>query len=56
VSNLSETKLVVSSMKPIIINAQRFALVDGVKKLQELAGLPSISNAVPLSFVLSFKK
>jgi len=56
VANLSDNKLVVSSMKPVIINAQRFALVDGVKKLQELAGLPSISNAVPLSFVLSFKK
>jgi polyisoprenoid-binding protein YceI len=55
VAKLSEKSFVVSSMKPIIVNAQQFGLTEGVKKLQELAKLPSISNAVPVSFVLTFK-
>jgi hypothetical protein len=27
---------------------------DGVEKLREIAGLASISNAVPVSFVMTF--
>ncbi len=54
VAKLSKKSFVVSSMKPVLLNAQRFGLTDGVKKLQELAKLPSISNAVPVSFVLTF--
>jgi polyisoprenoid-binding protein YceI len=55
VAKLSESSFVVSSMKPIILNAEQFGLTEGVKKLQALAKLPSISNAVPVSFVLTFK-
>jgi len=55
VAKLSEKSFVVSSMKPIILNAQQFGLTEGVKKLQALAKLPSISNAVPVSFVLTFE-
>ena len=55
VAKLSEKSFVVSSMKPIILNAQQFGLTEGVKKLQALARLPSISNAVPVSFVLTFE-
>jgi len=54
VAKLSNKSFVVSSMKPLLLNAQRFGLAAGVKKLQELAKLPSISNAVPVSFVLTF--
>lgn len=43
------------SRKPVIINSADFKLVDGVNKLQELAGLPSITYAVPVTFSLSFK-
>ena len=49
-------KLVVSSAKPIIINAADFGLEGGVAKLQELAKLPSIATAVPVGFVLTFAK
>ena len=56
VAKLSPTSFVVVSMKPVLLNAQRFGLTGGVKKLQELANLPSISNAVPVSFVLSFTR
>ena len=47
-------RLLVTSTKPIIINAASVGLVAGIDKLQELASLPSISKAVPVSFVLNF--
>ncbi|WDE11618.1 YceI family protein [Thalassomonas haliotis] len=56
VAKLSKDKFVVSSMQPVLINAKNYDLVAGVAKLRELAGLPSISNAVPVSFVLSFNQ
>jgi polyisoprenoid-binding protein YceI len=46
--------LVVSSAQPIIVNASQFRLVEGIQKLTEIAGLPNISMAVPVSFVLAF--
>ncbi len=54
VARLNANKLIVSSFQPLIINASTFGLVKGIKKLQALAKLPSISKAVPLSFVLTF--
>ncbi len=48
-------ELVVSSVKPIIIKADDYGMGDGVKKLQELAKLPSIATAVPVNFSLVFK-
>lgn len=56
VAKLSQDKFVVSSLQPVLINAQSYDLVAGVAKLREIAGLPSISNAVPVSFVLSFNQ
>lgn len=56
VSKLSENNLVVSSMKPVLLNAKSFKLDAGVTKLKELAVLPDVSNAVPVSFVLSFSR
>lgn len=44
----------VSSVGSVVINAGDFALVEGINKLQELAGLPSITYAVPVSFNLVF--
>lgn len=49
-------KLVVSSAKPIIINAADFGLEGGIATLQALAKLPSIATVVPVSFVLTFNK
>jgi polyisoprenoid-binding protein YceI len=53
VAKLSDKKMVVSSLAPVIVQANEFGLVAGVEKLKELAGLPSISLAVPVSFVLT---
>lgn len=47
-------KLSVVSTQPVILNVGDYALVSGVNKLMELAKLPSISHAVPVSFYLTF--
>ena len=54
VARLAEGKLLVISQKPVVVGAQQFRLTQGIEKLREVAGLPSISSAVPVSFVLSF--
>lgn len=46
--------LFVVNQQPIIINAQSYNLTGGVNKLKELASLPSISFAVPVTFNLTF--
>lgn len=56
VARLSESRLLVASRKPMIINAGQVGLLDGVERLREVAGLPSISPAVPVTFVLAFDR
>jgi polyisoprenoid-binding protein YceI len=53
ISKLSDNKLMLVSAKPLVLNVSAFDLVQGVEKLRELAGLPSISHAVPVSFYLT---
>ena len=55
IAKLMNNKIQVAATAPLVINAQQFKLADGVAKLQALAGLPSISNAVPITFVLTFE-
>jgi polyisoprenoid-binding protein YceI len=54
-TRLSPTKFMASTFAPVLLNAEDFQLNAGVEKLRELAGLPSISFAVPVTFHLSFK-
>ncbi len=46
----------VVTVAPIMLNAADFDLAAGVTALREIAELPSISNAVPVTFFLSFVK
>ncbi len=48
--------VVVSTAKPIVVQADAFALTAGVEALREVAGLPSISRAVPVSFTIVFEQ
>jgi polyisoprenoid-binding protein YceI len=48
--------VIVSTLKPIIVMADSFALTAGVEMLREVAGLPSISRAVPVSFTVVFEQ
>jgi polyisoprenoid-binding protein YceI len=48
--------LTASAMQPVIINANDFNLADGLETLRKVAGLSSIAQSIPVSFVLHFKK
>jgi len=54
VARLGDHRLMVSSRKPVIVNAASVDLVNGIEALRQIANLPSISKAVPVSFVLTF--
>lgn len=46
--------ITVNTQQPVIVTATDFGMDGGVAKLQELAGLPSISLAVPITATLVF--
>ena len=54
VARLSASRILAVSRKPLIVNASQVGLLDGIERLREVAGLPSISPAVPVTFVLAF--
>lgn len=54
IARLAADRVLITTVKPLIVNAGAVGLADGVEQLREVAGLPSISKAVPVSFVLQF--
>ena len=52
----TESGVLASTVKPIIVMADTHGLVSGVEALREVAGLPSISRAVPVSFNIVFEQ
>ncbi|MFA9459984.1 YceI family protein [Thiohalorhabdus sp. Cl-TMA] len=56
VTRLADDTIQVANLRPVIINAGDFGLARGVEKLREIAGLPSISPAVPAQFTLYYTK
>ena len=56
VTRVNDDHVMVSSRGPVLLNVERLGWARGVEKLREVAGLPSISHAVPVSFVLSFER
>lgn len=48
--------IMVQSAKPVLVQAESFGLLPGIDKLKELAGLPSIATAIPVTFTLVFHK
>lgn len=52
--NRTQDGVVASTLKPIIVTAGSVGLVAGVEQLREVAGLPSISRSVPVSFAVVF--
>ncbi|MFL1485291.1 cellulose binding domain-containing protein [Marinobacter sp. LN3S78] len=55
VQHLGNQRFLVSSAQPLIITADQFGLENGVEALREVAGLDSISIAVPVDFALFFE-
>lgn len=54
VTRLANEQLLATTTQPILLNTVQFGLTDGVKKLQELAGLASIDQTVPVTFNVIF--
>ena len=52
----TESGVLASTVKPIIVMADTHGRVSGVEALREVAGLPSISRAVPVSFNVVFEQ
>lgn len=48
--------VVATTLSPIIVNADSYDLAGGVEALREVAGLPSISKAVPVNFTVTFNR
>ena len=55
-SKVGDDTLFVTTAQPIMMTATALGLSEGIDKLRELAGLPSISQAVPITFALTFRQ
>ena len=56
VTRLSDQSFSVSSLEPLLLNADRLGLSNGIESLRAVAGLPSISKSVSVTFSLMFRK
>ena len=56
VTRTGEDGVLVTSLEPVILYADSLELTDGLATLQELAGLPSITPVVPVTFAIAFKR
>lgn len=56
VTRIADDRVLATSTKPVIVYADALELTDGLAQLQELAGLPSITPAVPVTFSLAFER
>ena len=54
VRKLDEDKVQVSNNGLFFLDPGRFGLINGIEALREIAGLPSITQAVPVDFTLVF--
>lgn len=53
-AKVADNTVMVAGTKPLVIDAAKFGMSEGVEKLREIAGLDSISNAVPVTYVMTF--
>lgn len=56
VTRVAEDRVTAVSTVPIILDARAFELGDGLEQLRQLANLPSISPAVPVTFSITFER
>lgn len=54
ITKLSDSKLLVESVSPLLIQASMFDLVTGIDALKDIANLSVISYTVPVNFTLFF--
>ena len=56
VTRLGDQSFSVRSSEPLLLNANRLGLSTGIESLRVIAGLPSISKSVPVTFSLIFRQ
>ena len=56
VTRAAENRVLAVTTDPVIIYADAYGLSDGLAQLQELAGLPSITPATPVTFSIAFQR
>lgn len=56
VTRIADDRVLVVSKDPVIVYADALDLTEGLAQLQELAGLPSITPAVPVTFSIAFER
>ncbi len=56
ITALSDQRLLVSTIVPVIVKAADFNLVGGIEQLKTVAKLPSIATAIPVTANWVFKK
>ena len=56
VTRLGKESFMVSSSEPLLLNADLLGLSGGIESLRSIAGLPTISKSVPVTFSLMFRK
>ena len=55
-TRLDHLSFSITTYEPLILNAENLGLSAGIESLRAVAGLPSISKSVPVTFSLIFKK
>lgn len=55
VTRAAPDRVLVSSVDPVVIEAELFKLSDGIEALRKIAGLPAITPAAPVTFQLMFQ-
>ena len=56
VTRIAEDRVLAATTEPVIVYADALELTEGLATLQELAGLPSITPVVPVSFSITFQR
>lgn len=56
VTRTGPDRVVAMSSEPVIVYADAFGLGEGIEQLREIAGLASITPAVPVTFALTFER
>ena len=56
VTRLGDRSFSVTSSEPLLLNVDRLGLSAGIESLRVIAGLPSISKSVPVTFSLIFRQ
>ena len=56
ITKLSNDKMLVTSLEPVIVNAGDYKLAEGIEALREIASLPTVSTVVPVTYSLVFKQ